>query len=120
YFQFNESGHELRGERTGQRYRLTDPIDVQVSRVDLEARRIEFRLVPRTGYRELVEKPRRGDAEARRRPARKAAPAKSETASKARAARLAERRGGDKASAGKASGPAAKPRKKSGKAAKDA
>jgi ribonuclease R len=29
------------------RYRLTDPIEVQVARVDLEARRIEFRLVPK-------------------------------------------------------------------------
>jgi len=47
YFQYSESSHELRGERTGVRYRLTDPIDVQVSRVDLEARRIEFRLVPK-------------------------------------------------------------------------
>jgi len=92
YFQYNEAGHELRGERTGKRYRLTDPIDVQVSRVDLEARRIEFRLVPRTGYKELVEKPRRGDGEPGR-SARKAAPAKSEAASKAREARLAERRG---------------------------
>ena len=45
YFQFNESSHELRGERTGQRYRLTDEIDVQVSRVNLEGRRIDFRLV---------------------------------------------------------------------------
>ncbi|MFA7503335.1 MAG: ribonuclease R [Burkholderiaceae bacterium] len=101
YFQFNEAGHELRGERTGQRYRLTDPIDVQVSRVDLEARRIEFRLVPRTGYRELVEKPRRGAADAAGRPARKAASAKSEAAKSARAARLAERRGKGKAGKGR-------------------
>ncbi|MCP5264797.1 MAG: ribonuclease R [Burkholderiaceae bacterium] len=48
YFQYNDAGHELRGERTGIRFRLTDPIEVQVSRVDLEARRIDFRLVPRS------------------------------------------------------------------------
>jgi ribonuclease R len=47
YFQYSETSHELRGERTGVRYRLTDPIEVQVARVDLEARRIEFRLVPK-------------------------------------------------------------------------
>ncbi|HYG43197.1 MAG TPA: ribonuclease R, partial [Bordetella sp.] len=41
YFQFNEALHELRGERTGMRYRLTDKVQVQVARVDLEARRIE-------------------------------------------------------------------------------
>jgi ribonuclease R len=45
YFSFNEALHELRGERTGQRYRLADRLTVQVSRVDLEGRRIEFRLV---------------------------------------------------------------------------
>ena len=50
YFQFNEALHELRGERTGMRYRLTDSVQVQVSRVDLEARRIEFRLVAGTSF----------------------------------------------------------------------
>jgi ribonuclease R len=45
YFLFNEPLHELRGERTGMRYRLGDRLTVQVARVDLEARRIEFRLV---------------------------------------------------------------------------
>src|SRR3546814_13920179 len=50
YFQFNEALHELRGERTGMRYRLTDKVQVQVSRVDLEARRIEFRLVKGTSF----------------------------------------------------------------------
>jgi len=45
YFQFSEPMHELRGERTGLRYRLADRITVQVARVDLEARRIDFRLV---------------------------------------------------------------------------
>lgn len=46
YFQHNEVVHELRGERTGRRFRLYDVVQVQVSRVDLDARRIEFRLVP--------------------------------------------------------------------------
>ncbi len=46
YFQHNEVVHELRGERTGRRFRLYDALTVQVSRVDLDARRIEFRLVP--------------------------------------------------------------------------
>jgi len=46
YFQHNDIVHELRGERTGRRFRLYDPVSVLVSRVDLDARRIEFRLVP--------------------------------------------------------------------------
>lgn len=45
YFQYNESMHELRGERTGKRYRLTDEVHVQITRVDLEARRIDFAIV---------------------------------------------------------------------------
>ena len=54
YFQFNEAMHELRGERTGQRFRLTDPVTVQVARVDLEARKIEFRLVKGNSYQEIM------------------------------------------------------------------
>ncbi len=53
YFQYNEAMHELRGERTGIRYRLTDAVHVQVARVDLEARRIEFRLVKDTSFKTL-------------------------------------------------------------------
>src|SRR5699024_8475037 len=48
-----EAMHELRGERTGIRYRLTDAVQVQVARVDLEARRIDFRLVKGTSYKAL-------------------------------------------------------------------
>ena len=54
YFQFNEAMHELRGERTGQRFRLTDAVTVQVARVDLEARKIEFRLVKGSSYQEIM------------------------------------------------------------------
>lgn len=46
YFQHNEVLHELRGERTGRRFRLYDSLVVQVARVDLDARRIEFQMVP--------------------------------------------------------------------------
>jgi len=56
YFQFNEATHELRGERTGIRYRLGDRLTVQVARVDLEARRVDFRMV-RPGEERLAELP---------------------------------------------------------------
>ncbi len=46
YFQHNDVLHELRGERTGLRFRLYDSLVIQVARVDLDARRIEFQLVP--------------------------------------------------------------------------
>ncbi|GAB4464035.1 MAG: ribonuclease R [Burkholderiaceae bacterium] len=54
YFTFNEPMHELRGERTGIRYRLSDRVTVQVARVDLEARRIDFRLVRATDRKALL------------------------------------------------------------------
>ncbi|OZI75182.1 ribonuclease R [Bordetella genomosp. 12] len=66
YFQFNDSLHELRGERTGMRYRLTDKVQVQVARVDLEARRIEFRLVKGTSYESLRKQSARNPDEPRR------------------------------------------------------
>ena len=45
YFRFDEARQELRGERTGIRYALGTRVKVQVSRVDLDGRRIDFRLV---------------------------------------------------------------------------
>jgi ribonuclease R len=49
YFQYDEARQELRGERTGIRYRLGDRVHVLVSRVDLDARKIEFSLVKSVG-----------------------------------------------------------------------
>jgi len=45
YFKFDEARQELRGERTGIRYGIGARVRVQVSRVDLDGRRIDFRLV---------------------------------------------------------------------------
>jgi ribonuclease R len=45
YFKFDEARQELRGERTGIRYAIGTRLRVQVSRVDLDGRRIDFRLV---------------------------------------------------------------------------
>ena len=45
YFRFDELRQELRGERTGMRYAIGTRVRVQVSRVDLDGRRIDFRLV---------------------------------------------------------------------------
>ena len=49
YFRFDEVRQELRGERTGIRYVLGTRVRVQVSRVDLDARKIDFRLVHEAG-----------------------------------------------------------------------
>jgi ribonuclease R len=45
YFRFDETRQEMRGERSGVRYTVGVRVQVQVSRVDLDARRIDFRLV---------------------------------------------------------------------------
>ena len=45
YFKFDEHRQELRGERTGIRYAIGTRVQVQVSRVDLDGRKIDFRLI---------------------------------------------------------------------------
>ena len=44
YFRFDEAKQELRGERTGQRFAVGSRLRIQVIRVDLDSRRIDFRL----------------------------------------------------------------------------
>jgi ribonuclease R len=97
----------LRGERTGIRYRLSDRVRVQVSRVDLDARKIDFRLVRDTpikppvargaladkgagesgGARVRVLPPAEGGAAAPGARRNKAAPAQTAAVKEARAAR---------------------------------
>lgn len=45
YYRFDEARQELRGERSGIRYVIGARVRVQVSRVDLDGRRIDFRMV---------------------------------------------------------------------------
>jgi ribonuclease R len=45
YFRFDEMRQELRGERTGIRYAIGTRVRIQVSRVDLDGRKIDFRLI---------------------------------------------------------------------------
>jgi ribonuclease R len=45
YYRFHEKAHLLRGESTKATYRLGDRVEVQVARVDLERRQIDFALV---------------------------------------------------------------------------
>jgi ribonuclease R len=49
YFRFDEARQELRGERTGIRYAIGARVRVQVSRVDLDGRKIDFRWVQEPG-----------------------------------------------------------------------
>ena len=45
YYRFDEARLELRGERSGIRYGVGTRVRVQVSRVDLDGRKIDFRMV---------------------------------------------------------------------------
>lgn len=45
YFDFDASRHQLYGERTGVRYRLGDAVQVQVVRVNLDEKKIDFELL---------------------------------------------------------------------------
>ena len=45
YYRFDEIRQELRGERSGVRYAVGSRVRVQVSRVDLDGRKIDFRMV---------------------------------------------------------------------------
>jgi ribonuclease R len=65
YFRFDELRQELRGERSGVHYRIGSRVRVQVSRVDLDSRRIDFRLVREGETDRLLDRgtartPRRG------------------------------------------------------------
>ncbi|WP_136418243.1 ribonuclease R [Herbaspirillum sp. ST 5-3] len=112
YFQYDEVRHELRGERTGIRYQLTDRVTVQVSRVDLDARKIDLRLVHEVDVRSpLKHETRRPESEPTREKKSKAksAPKKTAAAKTAKAKRV-------KATSGNAKAPhATKSRTKSGK-----
>ncbi len=45
YYKFDAGSQSLIGERTGKRYRLGEPLDVIVAKVDLDTKRIDFHLV---------------------------------------------------------------------------
>ena len=64
YFRFDEARQELRGERSGVRYTVGSRVRVQVSRVDLDGRKIDFRLVREGETDALVTRPRKGAAAA--------------------------------------------------------
>ena len=73
YFQYDDARHELRGERTGKRYQLTDRVTVEVSRVDLDARKIDLTIVQPTGIRPPLAMDARGQAGERGKPVSKVA-----------------------------------------------
>ena len=61
YYQFDSTRMLLKGERTAVRYRLGDSVDIIVTRVDIDERKIDFVLAhnKNTHNRKRDKKPRR-------------------------------------------------------------
>lgn len=108
YFRHDELRQELRGERTGVRYAIGTRVQVQVSRVDLDGRRIDFRMV-RDGDAERLlsrgraasERPDKPGSATEELAALRAADRAAKAASKARKASTAPRKSGARKTAGK-------------------
>ena len=66
YYRFDEARQELRGERTGIRYAMGARVRVQVSRVDLDGRKIDFRMVREGEGERLLQRAPGGKAGAER------------------------------------------------------
>jgi len=62
YYRFDEVRQELRGERSGVRYAVGARVRVQVSRVDLDGRKIDFRMVRDAGDEAALLRARREKA----------------------------------------------------------
>jgi ribonuclease R len=60
YFQFDPNHHRMVGERTRKIYRLGDKVRVQVARVDLDERKIDFDMVFEEPQQKKPKKPRKG------------------------------------------------------------
>lgn len=54
YYQYEAERHQLRGERSGVRYRLGDKVVIQVARVDLDDRKIDFTVADESGQADSV------------------------------------------------------------------
>lgn len=55
YFHYDAVRHVLKGERTGQVYRLGDRVEVQVAQVVLDTRKVDFRLIKHLASQDAVE-----------------------------------------------------------------
>ncbi|MFZ4649681.1 MAG: ribonuclease R [Rubrivivax sp.] len=92
YWRFDEVRQELRGERSGMRYAAGSRVRVQVSRVDLDARKIDFRLVVEEEEQRLLAKGRASRPAAAAKSAREELAQVKQADRKAKAAASAGRR----------------------------
>ena len=93
YYHYDEIRQELRGERQGLTWRLGQSLRVQVARVDLDARRIDFRLAAPEQENPPAPRTRRKTQQSAQQPGERS----SETAPAPRAKREAKAKTGTKA-----------------------
>ena len=116
YFRFDEVRQELRGERSGMRYAVGSRVRVQVSRVDLDGRKIDFRMVVDGADDAIAARARRDKFG----PVDEAQGAAGELAALQRADRAVKAAAKGRAGAGKASRGSAKPVSRKGAPGKSA
>jgi ribonuclease R len=95
YYRFHEKEHLLRGENTNATYRLGDRVQVQVARVDLARRHVDFALV------DVLERARSPSRSAPARPERARAAGRPSTGTPGRGAGRARGGKGPKAGRGR-------------------
>jgi len=72
YYHFDSTSQSLVGERSGARFSLGDPIDIVVSKVDMDTRKIDFQLaggkdkIAKTGTKKEPVSKKRGKNRRRR------------------------------------------------------
>ncbi|MDZ4656257.1 MAG: ribonuclease R [Bythopirellula sp.] len=59
YYKFDKAGHVIRGFRSGNTYRLGDPVRVAVAAVDVERRELDLRLLEKVGGPTAGRQPKR-------------------------------------------------------------
>jgi ribonuclease R len=85
YYHFDPIHHRLAGERTGRNFRLGDTVEVQVMRVDLDERKIDFGIGEATLNQPIGRKNRKADAPAGKPKSYPTTPAVEKPAAKAAA-----------------------------------
>jgi len=60
YYKYDRAGHVIKGFRSGNTYRLGDPVQVEVVTVDIDRRELDFRLLGKSGKAARKLAPSRG------------------------------------------------------------
>jgi ribonuclease R len=71
YYRFDRAGHVIHGLRSGNSFRLGDPVRVAVAAVDVDRRQLDFRLIGRAGKPSIEASHRRSARHGPKKPGKK-------------------------------------------------